>query len=95
VEISGISVIEPLKFLESIGAYSDGVNYLVGRWGTWFPGFDNSVGSVLPPDFGELRVRAFMKIMGRLGLVDGCHCGCRGDYMLTEKGKELIAGEEE
>lgn len=31
--------------------------------------------------------------MGRLmerGLVDGCTCGCRGDFVLTAKGREAV-----
>ena len=25
------------------------------------------------------------------GLLDGCDCGCRGDWILTDKGKEFLA----
>lgn len=34
------------------------------------------------------------KLMKR-GLIDGCDCGCRGDYKLTKKGIALIKGENE
>jgi Phenylacetic acid-responsive transcriptional repressor len=55
-------------------------------WCTWFSGFENSVADVMPEGTGELRVRAAMKILGAQGYVFGCHCGCRGDYELTDKG---------
>jgi hypothetical protein len=28
--------------------------------------------------------------MIRRGLVDGCCCGCRGDFVLTDKGRKLL-----
>lgn len=27
----------------------------------------------------------------RRGLMDGCDCGCRGDFVLTDAGRELLA----
>lgn len=59
-------------------------------WGTWYRGFDNSVSDVAPEGTSELRIRALMKVMGKMELVDGCHCGCRGDYEITIKGCELL-----
>jgi len=35
-------------------------------------------------------VRAKMASLIRRGLVDGCACGCRGDFELTEKGLALL-----
>lgn len=55
------------------------------RWGTWFSGFDNSITDVIP-ECTELRARALMKVLGKIGFVDGCHCGCRGDYEITQTG---------
>jgi len=31
----------------------------------------------------------FRRVQGR-GLVDGCDCGCRGDWHLTEKGRQVL-----
>lgn len=59
-------------------------------WCTWFSGFDNSITDTLP-GMSELRARALMKVLGRLGFVGGCHCGCRGDYEITDKGREWLA----
>ncbi|AWN02413.1 membrane protein [Mycobacterium phage Kanely] len=33
----------------------------------------------------------FRRCRGR-GLVEGCDCGCRGDWELTDKGRELLRG---
>ena len=56
-----------------------------GEWGTWFSGFDNSITDAIP-ECTELRARALMKVLGKIGFVDGCHCGCRGDYEITQAG---------
>lgn len=56
------------------------------RWGTWFSGFENSVLLSMPDGTTEIRARAMMKVLDRIGLVNGCHCGCRGDYEITEEG---------
>lgn len=36
----------------------------------------------------------FRRVRDR-GLVDGCDCGCRGDFELTEAGRELLASVDE
>lgn len=59
---------------------------LKGSVGVWFPGFDNSVGNAMPAGTPPRMIRAKMHMLIRRGLVDGCFCGCRGDYTLTEKG---------
>lgn len=75
---------------------------LNGRWGTWY-GYldesgqlpDNSVRRAMPePDGIELPAKlvlAKMAMLIRRGLIDGCPCGCRGDYEITEKGSAFIA----
>lgn len=85
--IGDIPVDPVMRHLLKIGAWSWESGQFK-RWGTWFPGFDNSVTDVMPSGTSELRARAFMKILGVHGLIDGCHCGCRGDYQLTQSGLE-------
>lgn len=63
----------------------------LGRWGTWFECasgelYDNSVQNAMPAITPEKLARAKMAMLIRRGLVDGCSCGCRGDYEITEKG---------
>ena len=53
---------------------------------TIFPGFEHSVSSAFPPGLPWKLQLAKMASMIRRGLVDGCACGCRGDFMLTAKG---------
>jgi hypothetical protein len=59
-----------------------------------------TVQDAMPPGTPDrLRVAKMKRLIER-GLVDGCGCGCRGDYYLTEKGKyfleekTMIAGED-
>lgn len=45
----------------------------------------------------EIPARLFRAKAGKLidrGLVDGCNCGCRGDYFLTEKGEAFLKAAE-
>jgi hypothetical protein len=43
-----------------------------------------------PPDVPDRLLLAKMDGLIRRGLVDGCTCGCRGDFVLTAKGREVI-----
>lgn len=61
--------------------------------GTWFWATDykpaNSIVNALPQGTTPLRARAVMKRLDDEGLISGCHCGCRGSYILTAKGRKL------
>ncbi|AHZ95633.1 hypothetical protein PBI_OKIROE_72 [Mycobacterium phage OkiRoe] len=37
----------------------------------------------------KVVVAKFRRVAGR-GLVDGCDCGCRGDWELTNKGRRIL-----
>lgn len=39
-----------------------------------------------PPKLALAKMRQLYK----RGLVDGCPCGCRGDWVLTDKGREFL-----
>jgi hypothetical protein len=39
----------------------------------------------------EALILSKMKKLIKQNLVSGCPCGCRGDFEITNKGKELIA----
>lgn len=41
------------------------------------------------PDLPFKVVAAKLSKLSRRGLVTGCDCGCRGDWELTTKGREL------
>lgn len=51
-----------------------------------------SVASAMPPDLPEKLYLAKMRMLLRRGLVDGCGCGCRGDWHITEKGRVWLGG---
>lgn len=65
------------------------------RWATWSSEGDNSVLSAMPEGTSEKLACEKMKGMIRRGLVDGCTCGCRGDYVITETGRlSMLQGAE-
>ena len=55
---------------------------------TWFRGFNNSV--PMPEGTPENLIIAKMAQMIKKGVLDGCPCGCRGDYEITDKGREEL-----
>lgn len=61
------------------------------RWANWFEGCDHSVRPAMPAGTPDKLAIAKMRQMIRRGVVDGCGCGCRGDYVITDKGREEIA----
>lgn len=54
-------------------------------WATWFAGYDNSVQNAMPPGTPEKVALAKMRSLIKRKLVDGCPCGCRGDFRLPEE----------
>jgi hypothetical protein len=79
-----IPEIPVLQFLESLG----------GQWANWMglTEFDNprSVLNAMPvgtlPKLALAKMRALMK----RGLVEGCPCGCRGDFVITPAGIKVL-----
>lgn len=63
---------------------------LNGKWGNWYYGTECSVCQAMPADTPGKVVLAKMRTLIRRGLVDGCGCGCRGDFVLTDKGRQFI-----
>jgi hypothetical protein len=64
-----------------------------GEWCHWFDPdrFDRSVRRAMPPGTPEKLALAKMRGLIRRGLVEGCDCGCRGDFEITEKGMDRLA----
>lgn len=52
-----------------------------------FHGFENSLSNSVPKGVSALGVA---KILIRDGLLEGCTCGCRGDFVLTDAGKAML-----
>ncbi|EPK2817633.1 TPA: hypothetical protein OT989_000054 [Klebsiella pneumoniae] len=83
MQIKDIDKIAVLKRIAEIEAS--------GRRGTLFPGFDNSINTSMPEGTPEKLQYAVMRNLIQKGLADGCCCGCRGDFVLTEKGVEMVS----
>lgn len=80
-DISSASI---LRFLISLNDQS----------GTWFDlEYENTVRPLFPKSVSDKFVRAKMNKLIRRGLVEGCICGCRGDYKITEKGRQFLETE--
>lgn len=41
-------------------------------------------------EFPTKVILAKFRALRKRGLVDGCDCGCRGDWRLTDKGQETL-----
>jgi hypothetical protein len=41
-------------------------------------------------DYPPKVVMAKLKSLTRRGLLAGCTCGCRGDFQITQRGKDMI-----
>lgn len=50
----------------------------------------NSLYNIIDPSVPEKVVRAKMNQLIKRKLVDGCGCGCRGDYVITPLGFEYL-----
>ena len=62
-----------------------------GEWCNWYFGNERDVSQAMPKDLpNEKLVLAKMRQLMRRGLVDGCDCGCRGDFEITEKGEQWL-----
>lgn len=58
------------------------VDWPAPGWATWYPGFPQSVLNAMPTGTPPKVALAKMRAMIRKGLIDGCACGCRGDFRL-------------
>ena len=57
------------------------------KWHNWYPnGNPLSVWHAMPRSTHWKLVLGKMRMLMRRGFVEGCSCGCRGDFHLTEKG---------
>lgn len=62
-----------------------------GVWHNWCCDDELDVSRAMPHGVpGKLRI-AKMGALMRRGMVGGCDCGCRGDFVITEKGLALLS----
>lgn len=66
----------------------------VGSPGTWFWSDDykpnNSVIRAMPDGTPAKLGRVKMQGLIKRGLVNGCACGCRGNFEVTDKGRQMV-----
>lgn len=61
-----------------------------GVWCNWYFGNNNDVTNAMPAGTpGKVKIAKMRRLIER-GLVDGCPCGCRGDFQLTPKGCDYL-----
>lgn len=53
--------------------------------------YSPTIRDALPDDIPDKVILAKMKGLIRRRLVSGCDCGCRGDFQITERGREHLA----
>jgi hypothetical protein len=58
----------------------------------WLPVSDETptIMAAVPAGTPEKVALAKMHALIRRGLVDGCACGCRGDFTITEQGRSVL-----
>lgn len=62
-----------------------------GRWHNWFGNeYDNSVTLAMPMNLPSKLVRAKMKRLVQRKMVNGCCCGCRGDFEISPEGQQWL-----
>lgn len=82
-EISGLGILIFLSNHQSVfSTHGDG---------SYAGGSIPSVEEAMPKGTPERLQIAKMKTLVRKGLVDGCGCGCRGDWQITRKGIDHVA----
>ena len=64
-----------------------------GQWHCIGDGYGHmpSVSPGMPSGIPDKLALAKMNMLLRRGLVDGCGCGCRGDWEITAKGLDWLA----
>lgn len=61
-------------------------------WCTWGEGHSMpTIADACPTGTPEKVQRAKAAALIRRGLLDGCTCGCRGDFEITDKGRAWLA----
>ena len=74
-----------LQFLAEHG----GIGCTVWRQDDGTP-YERSALKAMPDNTPQKLAKAKMGQLIKRGLVDGCMCGCRGDFELTDKGQASI-----
>lgn len=79
-----------LQFLYDVCDWDDFRYHGQRTWGNWYFNNKESVTNAMPKNTPGAIVVLKMRDLIDKDLVDGCGCGCRGDYMITEKGRDYL-----
>lgn len=63
------------------------------QWCFW-NGNDRNVMHAMPEGTPPKVALAKMEVLIRKGLVDGCSCGCRGDFEITKAGEDVLLNDQ-
>ena len=85
MQAKDIDELPVLRFLASLGEKPATILQNVGAL------FENSIQHGMPAGVPTKVALAKMASMIRKGVVEGCPCGCRGDFVITCKGREVLA----
>ena len=86
MQCKDIPTIPILKFVEK----HDGIGCNWFHFGGDMGPNERSAQHTMPDNLPDNLVLAKMRMLIKKGYLDGCPCGCRGDYEITEKGKNFI-----
>ncbi len=81
-----------LELISKHSKIQNGVDY---GWCNWYFRNEKDVSNAMPSQTPDKVRHAKMRQLIKRGLVSGCPCGCRGDFVLTEKGWEALRAETE
>lgn len=70
-----------LAFLADLPPYENGQRR---TWATWYRESNAAVQHAMPAGTPDKLALAKMRSMIRRGLIQGCPCGCRGDFRLPD-----------
>lgn len=67
-----------------------------GHWCNWYFEDQYNVRQAMPKNIPhEKLILSKMRRLIKRGLVDGCNCGCRGDFEITEKGEQYLLSQKQ
>ncbi len=80
MKCSDIPTVPILEFLNSLGEQK----------AFMFSNHHSSIFNAMPKEVDYNLGLAKMRSLIKKGFVEGCGCGCRGDFCITDKGKEYL-----
>lgn len=64
------------------------------QWHNWCADNEFNISMAMPDNAPGRLILAKMKRLIQRQLVEGCYCGCRGDFVITQKGLDHLQNQE-